>query len=635
MNRYAPIALSLALIFVAHPALASTSTLYTNSTSVGVGTTTPLNALEVYDGVIEGAQLAIGTTSTDGLLLANTTAATSSVQQYSPRVHFSGQGWKTNSTASSQSVDMIEEVQPVSGASAPTGNLVWSNSINGGSYSALMALTSGGYLGIGTTSPTNILSLAGQSAQEIWMEREYTASTAGNNLTLSAGGATSGGSNLLGGNLILSSGITTGTGTSSVQFQAYPAAASSGSGDNSAITAATLSASGSASSGQGTLATTIQSTGGSGTDKNGGALTLASGVSTGTGSSNINFNVYGAAGSSSSTVNSPTTAMTILGNGNVGIGTPSAGAPLQIAGTSDPALQVDHNGTSGNPSLWLQQDGTTEAYVWWDRQNSRLNFGTPTTNPIMSLTNNGNVGIGIANPSYPLVISTTVGYGEEISINTNSGQTALELSNNSSGSSAAIGINLGNDRSSYAGIIQLNSHETTGGCGADCLAVNAAYGPLALYAGSGEQVQVPANELFVGSNGLVVGYGGNTAPTNGAIIQGNVGIGTTSPLQILDVRGLIAGNGHVSNGTTFTIASGCGTPGSLTGGATTGSFTAGQAACAPVITLPTAPNGWWCNAIDVTHPADVFTVTAKSTTSCTVSATVTTGDTIVFHAEAY
>jgi hypothetical protein len=43
-----------------------------------------------------------GTSSTDGVMLYNTTAATSgSQQQYSPRRHFEGQGWKTNSTGCS------------------------------------------------------------------------------------------------------------------------------------------------------------------------------------------------------------------------------------------------------------------------------------------------------------------------------------------------------------------------------------------------------------------------------------------------------------------------------------------------------------------------------------------------------
>jgi len=173
------ILVTLALVGLAFPAFAQT-TLYSNSTTgdVGIGTATPLNSLEVYDGVIEGAQLAIGTTSTDGLLLANTTAATSSVQQYSPRLHFTGQGWKTNSTAASQSVDFIQEVQPVSGSSAPSGNLVWSNSINGGSYSPLMTLTSGGYVGIGTPTPVNALDVFNNVAAAAYVGSNNTSTSA-------------------------------------------------------------------------------------------------------------------------------------------------------------------------------------------------------------------------------------------------------------------------------------------------------------------------------------------------------------------------------------------------------------------------------------------------------------------------
>jgi hypothetical protein len=103
----------------------------------------------------------VGTTSTDGLLLTNTTSAANNSQQYSPRLHFTGQGWKTNATAASQTVDFIEEVRPVQGAASPTGNLVWAAQVNAGGYSDLMTLTSGGNLGIGTTSPGDLLHVNG------------------------------------------------------------------------------------------------------------------------------------------------------------------------------------------------------------------------------------------------------------------------------------------------------------------------------------------------------------------------------------------------------------------------------------------------------------------------------------------
>jgi fibronectin-binding autotransporter adhesin len=129
--------------------------------STGTGNVV-LAASPSLTGVITDTDTAIGTTSTDGIVITNTTAATSTVPQYSPRLHFTGQGWKTNSTAASQSVDFVQEVQPtVTGTSAPTGNLVFSGTVNGGTYSALMALTNAGNLGIGTTSPAAPLDVEG------------------------------------------------------------------------------------------------------------------------------------------------------------------------------------------------------------------------------------------------------------------------------------------------------------------------------------------------------------------------------------------------------------------------------------------------------------------------------------------
>jgi len=80
-----------------------------------------------------------------------------------------------------------------------------------------------------------------------------------------------------------------------------------------------------------------------------------------------------------------------------------------IQGTEDPLMEIDHTGSSGQPAIWLKQDGVPKAYVWWDRANNRLNLGTPTFNPILSLLNNGNVGVGATNPTSKLEIAAQDG----------------------------------------------------------------------------------------------------------------------------------------------------------------------------------------------------------------------------------
>lgn len=84
----------------------------------------------------------ISNVSTDGLLLANTTAASAGNQQFSPRAHWQGQGWKTTSTAASQPVDAITELQPVQGTTNPSANLVTRMSINSGAYATAMSVQS-------------------------------------------------------------------------------------------------------------------------------------------------------------------------------------------------------------------------------------------------------------------------------------------------------------------------------------------------------------------------------------------------------------------------------------------------------------------------------------------------------------
>jgi len=88
----------------------------------------------------------------------------------------------------------------------------------------------------GTAAPVDALNFSGQAAEAIRMVRHTTAATAGNSLTLQAGGAVSGGTNLAGGTGIISSGIATGDGESILQFQQVVLNQGSGTSDRSPTT---------------------------------------------------------------------------------------------------------------------------------------------------------------------------------------------------------------------------------------------------------------------------------------------------------------------------------------------------------------------------------------------------------------
>ena len=198
------------------------------SGNVGIGTTTPTSKLDVTT-----TALGVTQTTTSGLALVNTTAAALGAQQISPALRWSGFGWKTDATAASQAVDFRSYVVPVQGAANPTGYLAFESSVNGGAYSATppFVITSGGNIGIGTTSPGSILALGGTAARIFGMDRNTTAATSGQGLTVSSGGAIAGTADLAGGDLTLKSGISTGTGSSAIHF--YTATAGvTGTADN-------------------------------------------------------------------------------------------------------------------------------------------------------------------------------------------------------------------------------------------------------------------------------------------------------------------------------------------------------------------------------------------------------------------
>lgn len=83
---------------------------------------------------------AISATSTDGIVLQNTTAATVGAQKWSPRLHLTGNGWQT-ALPGSEKIDWIVEAQPVQGATHPTNNLVFSAQVNSGGYSPYLTIS--------------------------------------------------------------------------------------------------------------------------------------------------------------------------------------------------------------------------------------------------------------------------------------------------------------------------------------------------------------------------------------------------------------------------------------------------------------------------------------------------------------
>ena len=86
------------------------------------------------------------------------------------------------------------------------------------------------------------------------------------------------------------------------------------------------------------------------TNKNGGNAYVTSGISTGTGSSNIYFQTATAATATGTSDNTPTTKMTILGNGNIGIGTT---APANIMSVSTVNPLIKFFGTAGTAGTWF------------------------------------------------------------------------------------------------------------------------------------------------------------------------------------------------------------------------------------------------------------------------------------------
>jgi hypothetical protein len=86
----------------------------------------------------------------------------------------------------------------------------------------------------GLSATSNVYALSGQGAGGLYMYRHTTANTAGNALTIESGGATSAATDKAAGDLVLKTGLSTGTGGANVRIQTMTRALSTGTSDNTA-----------------------------------------------------------------------------------------------------------------------------------------------------------------------------------------------------------------------------------------------------------------------------------------------------------------------------------------------------------------------------------------------------------------
>ncbi|MFA5791899.1 MAG: hypothetical protein WC884_02585, partial [Candidatus Paceibacterota bacterium] len=125
-------------------------------------------------------------------------------------------------------------------------------------------------------------------------------------------------------------------------------------------------------------------------DLAGGDLTLKSGTSTGTGSSAIRF-FTATAGSTGTVDNAPTEKVTILNNGNVGIGTTGPGALLHLKNSSGEIMRLSGLETSNIRMSF----GTAQFYGYVNTTNDNAGTGAF---PLILNQSGGNVGIGTMGP---------------------------------------------------------------------------------------------------------------------------------------------------------------------------------------------------------------------------------------------
>jgi len=229
-----------------------------------------------------------------------------------------------------------------------------------------------------------------------------------------------------------------------------------------------------------------------------------------------------------------TEGLSVAHDGNVGIGTTTPGATLQIGkgvanvlqkihGSGTAGIQIFTGGGAGTKIAFLEQHFSDEGTLGLKHAGTTKIHLRANGN---SYLNNGNVGIGTTSPSAKLDV---VG---KINQTTSSGGTAASFTNSDATSGYGVAIQSeGTSNTRYALILRnLDSSNVYGG-------VSTMTNQVGFWGIGASPTGTLGSRLTVGGNASVgSGYTSNSAPTNGLIVEGNVGIGTISPGYPLEVK---------------------------------------------------------------------------------------------------
>jgi len=203
-------------------------------------------------------------------------------------------------------------------------------------------------------------------------------------------------------------------------------------------------------------------------------------------------------------------------SGNVGIGTSSPSEKLDIESSDATKTAVDINNTGGgDPKINLQINGTTTFSIGIDNSDAdKLKIGTtaPETNTRLTIDASGNVGIGTTTPTALLTVNGNI-YMPASSTEARS----LEIGNGRTGNGNSYIDFIGDATYTDYGLRIIRNNN---GANSDANILNRGTGILAITAYDAGSIDLKTN---------------NTARLS-ITSEGLVGIGTSSPSEILDIQ---------------------------------------------------------------------------------------------------